>query len=86
MLYANLLYKYNALQYGLRTVLGGCSILGKHSPDLPNTSAPGVVCPLSDVLATPLNLSCSDFILIVWLVLRKYKKQPLSSYSNFRVD
>ena len=43
--YANLLYKYTALRYGLRTVLGGCNILGNHSPDLPNTSALGVVCP-----------------------------------------
>ena len=48
---ANLLYKYTALRYGLRTVLGGCNILGKCSPDLSNTSALGaeiclkVVCP-----------------------------------------
>ena len=40
-LYANLLYKYTALRYGLRTVLRGCNILGKHSPDLPNTSVLG---------------------------------------------
>ena len=45
------MYKYTALQYSLRTELGGCNILVEHAPYLPNTSALGtefcanVVCP-----------------------------------------
>ena len=77
--YANLLYKYTALRYGLRTVLGGCNILGEHSPDLPNTSALG-----AEVCLKVVSPCCALASAMCWLHHCGARSLSLANYDSHR--